>query len=70
MHWVIYQSIHWSILDRLSGDTRSSTFDISVEYQLMYQPILLSVDILDGLPILHRCFTDTLPSLNVLVDIS
>ena len=52
-----------------SVDTRSSTFDILVEYRLMYQPILLSVDIFDGLPILHRCFTDTLPSLNVLVDI-
>ena len=73
-----------SILDRLAVDTRSSkeyrSIYMSVEYRPMYRSILLSVDILGGSPslhryftdtslILHRCFTDTLPSPNVLVDI-
>ena len=64
----IYRSIHRSILGRASVDTRSSTGRyigrVSVEYRPMYRPILLSVDILGGSPILHRYLTDTWPTLH------
>ena len=54
--------------DRYSIDYRSILHrvqvDISVEYRPMYRPILLSVDILGGSPILHRYLTDTSPILH------
>ena len=60
------QPMHQLILDRV-------WVDISVEYGPMYRPILVSVNILGGFTrtslILYRCFTDTLPSPSVLVDI-
>ena len=51
-------------IGRVSVKYRSSIGRVSVEYRPMYRPILLSVDILGGSPILDQYFTDTLPILH------
>ena len=68
MHQLIYQSIHWSILDWVSVDTRSSigryigrvSTDVSTDTPIGRYTWWLT----ETSPMLHRYFTDTSPILH------